>query len=745
MLISQVSSRLRIDIAEDGTYKILSGNEVWLESAPSFIQANGQKYSTADRSLILDGRPVISHGDDKFGNWTRTSLIYAFKESSLRNKTIKLSFQSYQRKSFVIFEQFFPDSLSETSTGDQNSVISAFPSFHVGSRPHLGLLSYGGQFFWTGNTLQRWKRGMNKMASGLDGGVVVLFNQAGHAMVMSAYSNFMSTSVSHDTNESTISWGLMGRVGSVPAGYRQRTILYHSTHGINAAMRSWGHTLRTHYGKRHVSDVTVDYLGYYTDNGGYYYTGPAPNMTYEETLLAINRQATQLRIPYRYLQYDDWWYNITSPGYGETLLWSARPDVFPHGLSYLYNVTQLPVLAHNRMWSAHTPYATVNGGNYTFLQSKNPKLALPLEQRFWEDLFAGAVQWGLVTYEQDFLSWQFRDIPELSEDLDLGHQWLLQMGRAAEMYDVTIQYCMATPRYALQSLEISSVTQIRVSSDYMHTRDNQWRIGISSMLAAALGLAPFKDNFWSKSKQPGNAYNRVEPSPRLQAAVSLLSGGPVAPSDRLGYTNTYLLQELSRMDGRLLKTSRTATAIDDQIIASVFENSAGPKGQVFTTYSNINAHKFGVILAANLSNTYSLTPRKAGFHKFGVSIVYRSEAALCTSCRLPVLSEDLPLLLTPACTVKDFCLYYTAPVWTLRGMNVSILGELDKMVPISPQRITDIEVQQDDILVSLTGVEHEKVKIYVYLESRTVEIACRISRGLRARISIANKMCYTQL
>jgi hypothetical protein len=46
-----------------------------------------------------------------------------------------------------------------------------------------------------------------------------------------------------------------------------------------------------------------------------------------------------------------------------------------------------------------------------------------------------------------------------------------------------------------------------VSEDYQPGND-QWKIGISSILAHALGIAPFKDNFWTTSDQPGNKYSK---------------------------------------------------------------------------------------------------------------------------------------------------------------------------------------------------------------------------------------------
>ena len=51
------------------------------------------------------------------------------------------------------------------------------------------------------------------------------------------------------------------------------------------------------------------------------------------------------------------------------------------------------------------------------------------------------------------------------------------------------------------------------SGDYILSEDN-WRIGISSLLASSLGLASFKNVFWSNERNPGNKfyYNCMEVS-----------------------------------------------------------------------------------------------------------------------------------------------------------------------------------------------------------------------------------------
>ena len=69
----------------------------------------------------------------------------------------------------------------------------------------------------------------------------------------------------------------------------------------------------------------------------------------------------------------------------------------------------------------------------------------------------------------------------------------------------------------------------------------QWKIGYSSLFADSLQIAPFKDNFWTTSVQPGNPYGRVEPAPERQALIALLSTGPVAISDKLGATNASIV------------------------------------------------------------------------------------------------------------------------------------------------------------------------------------------------------------
>ena len=88
------------------------------------------------------------------------------------------------------------------------------------------------------------------------------------------------------------------------------------------------------------------------------------------------------------------------------------------------------------------------------------------------------------------------------------------------------------------------------------------------MLAAALGLAPHKDVFWSSSVQLSNPYGPtyIEHAPALEAAVATYSCGPVVPGDAVGLANKTLLAMSHMIDGTLLKPSYPATPLDSYFL-----------------------------------------------------------------------------------------------------------------------------------------------------------------------------------
>jgi hypothetical protein len=146
---------------------------------------------------------------------------------------------------------------------------------------------------------------------------------------------------------------------------------------------------------------------------------------------------------------------------------------------------------------------------------------------------------------------------------------------------------MSLPRHVLTTLQIPRVTHTRVSTDYavhLEGMADQWTIGISSLFADALGLAPFKDVFWSTTYEPGSPYPSYphEDLPEREIIIAILSTGPVAPGDGINYTRSDLIMKCCREDGLILKPDRPLTMIDRLISDWALYNSMS-QGELYTT------------------------------------------------------------------------------------------------------------------------------------------------------------------
>ena len=435
-----------------------------------------------------------------------------------------------------------------------------------------------------------WNASSTVIRSGMQGGPVVLFNLTqqgeGDVLIISPFSHFMATSLAQRNN--VLEYGVMGSMTSVPANYTHTMMIFYSPRGINEGMREWGLTVqqafnRTNENRR--NDLTVNYLGYYTDNGGYYYYNTEQGMNYETTMVDI---AHQIALPFNYIQLDSWWYY---KGIGDGVSdWTARPDVFPDGLIDLHRrLENIPLAAHNRYWA----YDTVYKQKYAFVLDVGNGKALPIgNDSFWVDLLTEARGWGLVLYEQDWLNIQTIDFRPTRTDINLGEQWLMSMGAAAEKVGINLQYCMSLPRHILQALQIPRVTQTRTSDDYAvqltDRKRSTWNIGITSLLADAVGLAPFKDVLWSTSEQPGSPYkpSPMEVFPDREILIATLSTGPVGPGDAIQYTNVSRIMRCCRQDGLILKPGRPLTAID-ALLADWALNDGRIQGELYSTQTSM--------------------------------------------------------------------------------------------------------------------------------------------------------------
>ena len=435
-----------------------------------------------------------------------------------------------------------------------------------------------------------WNASGRVVTNSVEGGPVVLFDMnkrgQGDTLIISPFSQFMATSLNQRDN--VLQYGVIGSMSTIPANYNHSLILFYSPEGINKATHQWGQMMQRAYNRTNQfreNDITVKYLGYYTDGGAYYFYNTEGQLNYEQTILAAHHK---INLPFHYIELDSWWYYKGLKG--GVSQWKSRPDVFPDGLPSLHQqMNKIPLAAHNRYWAIDNVYSD----KYAFLFDEANESGLPVgNDSFWIDLLKGAADdWGLIMYEQDWLHVQTEKFHPLLNDIDLGRQWLMSMAEGAEKAGITIQYCSAFPRHALQALEIPRVTQARASNDYAShiTRGGQqWDIGVSSLFADALGIAPFKDTFWSTSDEPGSSYKpfAMEPLPEREIAVATLSTGPVGPGDGINFTNVERIMKCCRQDGLILKPDRPISMLD--ILISDWAQYNGTKqGELYTTESTM--------------------------------------------------------------------------------------------------------------------------------------------------------------
>ena len=301
--------------------------------------------------------------------------------------------------------------------------------------------------------------------------------------------------------------------------------------------------------------------------------------------------------------------------------------------------------------------------------------------------------------------------------------WLKAMADAATGLGITIQYCMPLPRHMLESTLHPAVTNARASGDYHPGADN-WQVGLSSLLYWAIGIAPSKDDWWTSETQPGNPYgdNPTEPNWQLQAFVIGLSTGPNGPSDGIGYTNASLVLSTVRADGLTLQPDRPATTMD-AALAAVFTSKSGSAPDVRSTWTAYLGHSYRWhhLLATQLGEDFVLALSDLGPAGAAPAFaVFDWFAAGPGGSPLAVLPASNPrgALVIPAGQGQP-----SAPVHAHNVQHLLVVpqlpggwwlyGEAGKVVPVSKQRISALQLLGDGFVATVQVVAGETVSMLV--------------------------------
>ncbi|MEQ9504031.1 MAG: hypothetical protein RIT81_44660 [Deltaproteobacteria bacterium] len=552
-------------------------------------------------------------------------------------------------------------------------------------------------------------------------GPLILIADDGDALVFSPLDHFFVSLVWFE--DGAIHYGIEGEVDTVPAGMTHRFVMV-TGYGVNATAEAWGAHLRADRGTTapdRYADRGLSHLGYWTDNGAYYYYDTEPGMNEEDTMLAVKEEADRIGVPYGYLQLDSWWY-FKAPGsglnpWGGVTSWTPQPEMFPSGLESFQQRLGLPLILHNRWFAVENDYRD----DYDFVDDEGPMMALPADRAVFDALMDDAVRWGAFTYEQDWLIPQYWGVPHLRNGVGKAARWMNDIDEAARDKGLTTQITMPGASHLMDVVDRPSVTTIRTSIDYSAeaSKAGFWpQFHTVNMLAGALGVWPFKDNFHSAEKW-GEA----------EALISILSAGMVGVGDGLGRTKVDLVMATARADGLLLKPDRPATPIDAMFleherpyITSTWSDRPGvgrwhyvaayhidrtDEDQVALDdlfaafgYDGIPLAKMFVLPEKITSWGLSLSELRAEDERM-VAYDWRAKTARV------VESVSLPATSSP----YDHSYHVLAPI--LDG-DWALIGETDKFVTVADERFESIVPNGDSLGVEVVGVAGEALTIAAF-------------------------------
>jgi hypothetical protein len=739
-----------LDVVVDSagsSYEVRVDGLKWLTSATTRLHTNGRWHSSTDPTnpLVFGGSESFTGSTRTFGPFTGHSFYYLAQDAE-GTTPFTITFKRFSSGKALIFEQTFPKGAHGTSLHtppysylslpqdtpwreleSETQVLSEFPTFLTdrGSLPSLGYL------FWTGRFLTPyWGQGLHNV-SGIETGPIVLFDGDKSTVVISALNNFKvgmaSTNMSNPAGPS-LSFGLSGSLTSIPEGFTHQ-LLFYAGQGITNTIYEWGQAMQDYYSsKRYIEkDIFLNKLSYWTDNGAYYFFMVWQNMSRDgspqNVFLDVKRQLDAISVPIAAIQMDAWWYNFGNP-LACIDNWNPSKTLFPNGFVWLSKQLGIPFSLYTHFFCVANDYEK----SFPFLTSVNytawgehgifQAISSSDSYKFYKFLMGIGLTNAMSNFRVDFLDFNFLAVPFFQEHPLAYEQWLKGMADAALDIGVPIELSMPMPSDILAALPHPMITMARVSDDY--PTPTNWDIGTTSILAWTLGVRPNKDCLWTTSVQPDNTYNRIEPSPPLPVITAVLSMGPVGIADKAGYTNATLVMRTCDKGGRLLQPSKPITSIDAMFTFN--NNNKVPQGgQVWATYSVVSSFYWFYVLAIDVPSMFKLNVDDLWpSGKFSLDYVYRKDGPPTHDCRNGTLSRNcvkylredgFPSFQTPLSKDKhEFGYWVFFP--THKGSKWILLGELDKIVSVSPQRFESIQWDTNRIVLQLVGAPQETVRVW---------------------------------
>jgi hypothetical protein len=614
--LREPATGITVSVGQDGSYSVSTDDPAWtLRGAVGNPITNIQTGS----------------GADNIGSYQQISFTYY--DGVSRAASIKL----YHGRPVVLFGVTCA-SLAPNS--------NPFPSI-TGYPASLRHLTYDGQFashsFDQLGATSPW----------------VFFDSAADTFVISPASDFMVAQTTLGSN-GAIACGIDRKISFLPQGFTHQTLLAFGK-GIGRTFAAWGSALTDLQGKTRIAsdaDVTLESLGYWTDNGAAYYYNFEHSLGYQGTLLALGDYFRRESIPVRYMQVDSWWYPKGADAHwtqGDGIYeYVAHQGLFPAGLASFQNSLGLPLITHARWIDPASPYRT----NYKM--SNN----VSVDPGYWDNITSYIKNAGVITYEQDWLD----EMATALENIQDQRAFMEDMAGACKQKGLTMQYCMAEPRHFLESSRYQNLTTIRVSPDrFERSRWDQFLYG--SMLAGAVGIWPWSDVFMSSESD--------------NLLLATLSGGMVGIGDRLGAVNNASLSRSVRKDGVIVKADAPLIPTDDSILNDS-QQSASP--MVAFTYTDHGPMRTAYVFAESRGSGAQVKFKPASMGLTGRVYVYNKWNGSGRIMSADDVFSD---------SVGDVAYYI---VTEIGPSGIGFLGDAGMFVSLGRKRIT--QVADDGTLVA---------------------------------------------
>jgi hypothetical protein len=246
--------------ASAGTYAVSLDGTVWLQSP-----AAGAHACVAGKTVPLAmGAPQPASGADAFGAWAGASVPWTAAGSA--TPVVVTTFQQYaSNPALVVVATQVPAGLSTAGCGGGTATPSlTFPAFDTsaGQAPRLGFVSWAKEAVKTTLAVT----GLAALPRGaLDDGPVIATAAGGSSLVWSSLDHHKI--VVQSTQAGVYAVGPSAAIPALPAGWTYRVVLRAAYGGATAAAYAWGADLRAYYNTTRLPSVSLDKIGYYTDDG----------------------------------------------------------------------------------------------------------------------------------------------------------------------------------------------------------------------------------------------------------------------------------------------------------------------------------------------------------------------------------------------------------------------------------------------------------------------------------------------